>query len=205
MSHPHSPASRRRFFFAAISVMMLVLFTSASAAGAITRDEVLARAKSWVDRKVPYSQRRHFEGYRQDCSGFVSMAWKLETSYTTRSIPQKAEKIQPAALMPGDVVWNPGHVVLFVSWTDKKAGTFNAYEEPSSGKTARRSEQTIRRSTKAYRLKGIAETPPPPPPAPTPAPVAAPQPEVRTPEFFELLPASSRCGLETVGASGRLL
>jgi hypothetical protein len=44
-------------------------------AGKITRAEVIARAQDWVNRKIPYSQTATTDGYRQDCSGMVSMAW----------------------------------------------------------------------------------------------------------------------------------
>ncbi|KAL0217345.1 hypothetical protein RCL1_007926 [Eukaryota sp. TZLM3-RCL] len=42
--------------------------------GCMTRKTVLARGKRWVDLGVSYSQTSTFEGYRKDCSGFVSMA-----------------------------------------------------------------------------------------------------------------------------------
>ena len=44
--------------------------------GKITRDEIISRAQDWVNRKIPYSQTSTTDGYRQDCSGYVSMAWK---------------------------------------------------------------------------------------------------------------------------------
>ncbi|MBD3550595.1 hypothetical protein H4F94_00105, partial [Streptomyces sp. SP18CM02] len=43
-----------------------------------TRAEILARAQRWVTAKVPYSMEKYWsDGYRQDCSGFVSMARTL--------------------------------------------------------------------------------------------------------------------------------
>lgn len=150
-----------------------MLLGAPATASAITRTDVLKRGKSWVDKKVPYSQKRYYEGYRQDCSGFVSMAWKLNTSYTTRSIHTKAKRVGVKSLRAGDAVLNPGHVVLFVKWKNKKQGTFYAYEEPSSGKTARKSVQKLRSRSVAYRLKGIKDDPKPKP-APKPAPAPAP-------------------------------
>src|SRR5438105_14469861 len=47
------------------------------------RRSALDRGLRWFDEKVPYSQSRSHDGYRTDCSGFVSMAWQLGTSYTT--------------------------------------------------------------------------------------------------------------------------
>ena len=75
--------------------------------GKVTRDEMIARAQDWVNRRIPYSQsaytgmltlyvypvkhvtfsssltsfvRLKIDGYRQDCSGMVSMAWKSSTA-----------------------------------------------------------------------------------------------------------------------------
>src|SRR5690242_11724312 len=44
----------------------------AAAAGvgpAVTRTEILARARTWADAHVPYSQSANRDGYRTDCSG----------------------------------------------------------------------------------------------------------------------------------------
>ncbi|WP_418059729.1 hypothetical protein [Pimelobacter simplex] len=95
---------------------------------------VLTKAKRWVDRQVSYNQAGYFEGYRQDCSGFVSMAWGLSRSETTPTLPNVAKKITIADLRPGDVMLNTaagndGHVVIFVKWTDARRKTFVAYEE----------------------------------------------------------------------------
>src|SRR5690242_7901315 len=60
---------------------------------ATTREEILARAQVWVDRKVPYSMSRYWsDGYRQDCSGFISMAWGLGSSQTTWTLPNFADR-----------------------------------------------------------------------------------------------------------------
>ena len=63
-------------------------------ASAITREQVIARGMHWVKKRVPYSQRRYHQGYRQDCSGFVSMAWNVKTSYTTYSISRVSRRIR---------------------------------------------------------------------------------------------------------------
>lgn len=43
------------------------------------RDEnsvnVITNAKTWLNPPVPYSQTAYHNGYRTDCSGYVSMAW----------------------------------------------------------------------------------------------------------------------------------
>jgi len=36
---------------------------------------VIANAKTWLNPPVPYSQTAYHNGYRTDCSGYVSMAW----------------------------------------------------------------------------------------------------------------------------------
>ncbi|PZU91049.1 MAG: hypothetical protein DCE90_20000 [Pseudanabaena sp.] len=101
----------------------------------------VARAKSWVDRAIRYSQVSWFEGYRQDCSGLVSMAWELKDSLgrpispATSALPQYATTLSSKSqLQPGDAInnrgiGNAGHVVLFVRWVDQSKGTFVAYEQ----------------------------------------------------------------------------
>jgi len=41
----------------------------------IGRSTIVARGQDWVDKHVPYNQGATHDGYRTDCSGFVSMAW----------------------------------------------------------------------------------------------------------------------------------
>jgi cell wall-associated NlpC family hydrolase len=84
--------------------------------GTITRAEVISRAKNWWDRKVPYSQTAYAwdvnkgKKYRTDCSGFVSMAWKLTSSRTTSTLDGVATRISWANLKPGDMILRNGHV-----------------------------------------------------------------------------------------------
>src|SRR5262245_7554274 len=47
------------------------------------RRSAVERGFSWYDAQVSYSQSAYHEGYRTDCSGFVSMCWELGQSYTT--------------------------------------------------------------------------------------------------------------------------
>jgi len=103
---------------------------------AVTRPEIMARAKHWVDVGVPYDNNSSFEGYRKDCSGFVSMAWKLARSETTRSLDSVAHNIGKDELLPGDaLLWvnpNPadmGHVRIFGGWLDAAKSKFWVYEE----------------------------------------------------------------------------
>ncbi|WP_434442447.1 hypothetical protein [Lentzea sp. E54] len=118
----------------------------------VSRGELLLRAASWLTAdnggRVPYSMEKYWtDGYRQDCSGFVSMAAKLGAvdprggpntealvtgSYTT--------PVEIADLLPGDLfidsVDQPGpdfrHVVIFERWTKADRSEYLAYEQRGS-------------------------------------------------------------------------
>jgi hypothetical protein len=90
------------------------------------RKKIIERAAVWVNDPLPYSMTTWHEGYRQDCSGFVGMAWKVSGSMTTAHLPPRADnssyakKISWASLEPGDAIargptkWSEvGHVRLF--------------------------------------------------------------------------------------------
>src|SRR4029077_16852710 len=65
----------------------------------ISRAEVLTRAVTWVLQAVPYNQGRFWTDqngrYRQDCSGFVSMAWHLDphVNYWTANLAKVSTRI----------------------------------------------------------------------------------------------------------------
>ncbi|MGY0462749.1 peptidoglycan-binding protein [Kitasatospora sp. cg17-2] len=118
----------------------------AAAAQPVTRASIIERAQRWVDQKVPYSMSRYWsDGYRQDCSGFVSMAWGLGSSQTTWTLPDFAERITKAELQPGDVLIHNdpasprsgSHVTVFGGWTDSARTRYVAYEQTSPGATKR--------------------------------------------------------------------
>jgi hypothetical protein len=48
----------------------------------IARSTIISRAQNWIDRHIGYDI-GEVDGYRTDCSGYVSMAWQLGTSKTT--------------------------------------------------------------------------------------------------------------------------
>ncbi|MGW7298691.1 MULTISPECIES: peptidoglycan-binding protein [unclassified Streptomyces] len=107
-------------------------------APATTRAEIINRAKVWVAAKVPYSMYRYWtDGYRQDCSGFVSMAWGLPGNEWTGSLDQYGVRITKEELQPGDMLLfhNPAdpqkgsHVVIFGGWTDYTHTYYIAYEQ----------------------------------------------------------------------------
>jgi hypothetical protein len=97
------------------------------------RRQILERAAKWVRNPTSYSLTDYQDGYRKDCSGFVSMAWGLGTSITTAQMPPRsastayAEPIEWEELQPGDAVsrnstsvvlgMTVGHVRLFAGTT----------------------------------------------------------------------------------------
>ncbi|MFS8201784.1 peptidoglycan-binding protein [Streptomyces sp. CWNU-52B] len=103
-----------------------------------TRSAIIDRAKEWVAAEVPYNMGAYWsDGYRQDCSGFVSMAWNLGGNEWTGSLDQYGVRIAKADLQPGDMLLfhNPAdpekgsHVVLFGGWTDSTRSHYIAYEQ----------------------------------------------------------------------------
>ncbi|MFD5467158.1 FG-GAP-like repeat-containing protein [Kitasatospora sp. NPDC127059] len=107
-------------------------------APAVSRSEAIQRAKSWVGIGLDYSWTGSHDGYRTDCSGYVSMAWKLDESLTTDTFGPRGvtEQIGKGDLKPGDALLNDnsganGHVVLFEKWTD--SDHYMGYEFTGSG------------------------------------------------------------------------
>lgn len=102
------------------------------------RATIINRAKVWLDAQVPYSMSEYWsDGYRQDCSGYVSMAWNLGTNEWTGSLDKFATRITKEELLPGDMLLfhnpaNPNkgsHVVLFGGWGDESRTYYIAYEQ----------------------------------------------------------------------------
>jgi len=112
------------------AVVMCAALLAPGHAQALTRPEIVPRAKVWTDERVPYSQSRYAteagvlvtdtvaavaktKGYRTDCSGFVSMALGLRTasgaplSLDTASLPGRLVRTTKSALAPGDVILRP--------------------------------------------------------------------------------------------------
>ena len=103
-----------------------------------SRATVLARAKRWIDLGVKYSMASTFEGWRRDCSGFVSMAYDVgKPGYNTATLKNAFYVLNSVNdLQPGDILnsslTNAGggeHVIMFVRWTNKANHEFIAYEE----------------------------------------------------------------------------
>ncbi|MGW1282229.1 peptidoglycan-binding protein [Streptomyces sp. NPDC002586] len=111
---------------------------SATPIPASTRTQIINRAKTWVTAQVPYSMSDFWsDGYRQDCSGYVSMAWGLPGNEWTGTLVQFAVKITKGELKPGDILLyhnpdNPqggSHVVIFGGWTDHTHAKYTVYEQ----------------------------------------------------------------------------
>ncbi|MFJ8308409.1 MULTISPECIES: peptidoglycan-binding protein [unclassified Streptomyces] len=108
----------------------------------LTRAEIINRAKKWVAASVPYDMEEYWtDGYRQDCSGYVSMAWDLGTNEWTGSLAEFGVRTTKEELQPGDMLLfhNPSnptkgsHVVLFGGWTDHTHNYYTAYEQTPPG------------------------------------------------------------------------
>ncbi|MFI9319653.1 Ig-like domain-containing protein [Kitasatospora aureofaciens] len=118
-------------------IAMPAAHAASSAGGTISRGEVLARAQSWVDEGVPYNQSGYKTDangtYREDCSGFISMAWHLTDSLVTQTLPSVSTSISFSDLQPGDALdYTAEHTFLFANWTNKSSGDFTYYAESNS-------------------------------------------------------------------------
>lgn len=143
---------------------------AAAAVPKVTRDQVIARAKTWhphTSSRVPYSQSKTHGGYRTDCSGYASMTLRLpkpgpntvglaSSKYSTR--------IKMSQLKKGDLIIDAigsnttRHVVIFEKWTSSKHTAYWAYEQRGGYGTDHRT-RTYGLSSgsqyKAYRPKNI--------------------------------------------------
>ncbi|MFB7916607.1 peptidoglycan-binding protein [Streptomyces sp. NPDC056061] len=138
-----------------------------SALRGTTRTAIINRAKKWVSAQVPYSMTKYWsDGYRQDCSGFVSMAWNLPGNEWTGSLARYGTRIARKDLQPGDILLfhnpaDPGkgsHVTIFGGWTDHTHTHYTAYEQtkPHTRKqTTPMAYWSHSGSYVAYRYKGL--------------------------------------------------
>lgn len=111
--------------------------------GGSTRAEALQRAATWLTanngKQVPYSQARLWkDGYRQDCSGYVSMALGLAAPGTNTVGLASSSITKPITLndlRPGDLLIdasgdsNTRHVVMFEKWNDAAHSSYTSYEQ----------------------------------------------------------------------------
>jgi hypothetical protein len=111
--------------------------------GTITRAMIITRAELWVAQQVPYSQTswwtNRYGTYRQDCSGYVSMAWGLDqyTDFWTGNLNLVSHTIPAATLLPGDILLSVKHTILFAGWANPEHTEFDYFEEAHQGTNAR--------------------------------------------------------------------
>lgn len=134
---PSIAAERNAHGRAAWTLLALVcvfsMLGAPTAHAAVSRATVIARAQTWMDRFVPYSQKRYYAGYRTDCSGYVSMCWQTSSSWSTSSFHNKAAyRISVGELQPGDALHKVGHIRLFYGWVDEAHTMYVAYEQTSA-------------------------------------------------------------------------
>ncbi|MCX0244003.1 peptidoglycan-binding protein [Streptomyces drozdowiczii] len=135
---------------------------------ATTRTEIINRAKKWLDAQVPYSMSKYWtDGYRQDCSGYVSMAWNLPGNEWTGSLAAYGTRIAREDLQPGDILLfhnladpgNGSHVTIFGGWTTSAHTHYTAYEQTkphTRRQTTPMAYWTNSASYVAYRYKGLS-------------------------------------------------
>jgi hypothetical protein len=113
---------------------------------------VLARAETWLTGwdggPVPYlssaDSTTWFQGYRRDCSGYVSMALGLPgPGLDAAGLAARSTPIAKTDLRAGDLLINPapdlaGHVVIFDHWTDGTMTSYVGYEQSGDGGTHHR-------------------------------------------------------------------
>ncbi|MET9291042.1 FG-GAP-like repeat-containing protein [Streptomyces sp. NPDC003077] len=114
--------------------------TASALAPKISRSETIRRAQGWVGKGIRYDWNGSYQGYRTDCSGYVSMAWNLDASLTTDTFGSRGvtERISKSELKPGDALLNSaalasGHVVLFEKWANSDKTAYVGYEFSTSG------------------------------------------------------------------------
>ncbi|MET9633303.1 hypothetical protein ABZX92_38180 [Lentzea sp. NPDC006480] len=131
---------------AAVLVALSTLVAPAQAAATpVYRYEIINRAASWLTAynggRVPYDIYGRQDGYRTDCSGYVSMAAKLDKpGPITQDLPGLSTLISMAELKRGDIVidaigdtWRDRHVVIFDRWVDPARRDFGYYAYEQRG------------------------------------------------------------------------
>ncbi|MEV7794801.1 peptidoglycan-binding protein [Streptomyces sp. NPDC087512] len=113
-------------------------------AATVTPAEMLRRARTWLTAdngaQVPYSQTSVWsDGYRQDCSGYVSMTLGLwKSGPNTVELATNRGLTTPISLkdlQPGDLLIDASgssttrHVVIFEKWTDSSHTAYSAFEQ----------------------------------------------------------------------------
>ena len=128
----------------------------------LTRATMQQRGKSWLG-KVWYSESSYYCNqygrYRQDCSGYVSMAWGLSTSYWTGTLVNVSKRIKRSQLRPGDaLIHNPqstatGHVAMFIKWANKAHTEPVVWEESHTGTKAGQTTWSVSYANTFYPIR----------------------------------------------------
>ncbi len=145
----------------------------------ITRAEVLHRAETvWPMGGVPYSQStiHRPDGYRADCSGYVSACWAIPLDapgswggMNTVSLVTDGwmREINPNDLRPGDAIGlcgpgtagNDGHVQLFTGWynTDPNDSRYWCLEQTGGRSGPHKTLHDWPAGYRAYRYRDIVD------------------------------------------------
>jgi len=115
-------------------------------AGAVGRSEIIERGIGWLEAGILYDRSGSYhDGYRRDCSGFVSMTWQYTANPSTAFFPPfvNGKYAVPLGsfddLVPGDAVnktfRNPyGHVMLFAGWASADHSQLYFIHHSATGK-----------------------------------------------------------------------
>ena len=139
----------------AISTAVAVSPAAQAAGAPIYRYEVIDRARSWLTAnngvRVPYDQGRNWtDGYRMDCSGYASMAARLDKSGPNTEQLNTSTwtfSITMSSLKRGDLIIDAigdgdnRHAVIFDRWTDSSKTRYMAFEQRGGHGTDWRSLQ----------------------------------------------------------------
>lgn len=128
---------------------------STMATATLSPDTMINRARTWLTANnggpVPYSMERNWkDGYRQDCSGFVSMALGLGKPglntvglATTSGVTKRLSGV--SQLKKGDLLIDYStsdgdfrHVVIFEKWANTAHSSYWAYEQRGTYGTTHR-------------------------------------------------------------------
>ncbi|MGW9428422.1 hypothetical protein ACWHA1_10725 [Streptomyces decoyicus] len=99
------------------------------------RKDIIDRAMERVEHRIGYSQSATTNGYRDDCSGFVSAAWGLQPpGLNTYGLMgnDTAHVITKDDLQPGDALIAGDHTVIFGGWADEEHTKYVALEDNGS-------------------------------------------------------------------------
>ncbi|WP_394845014.1 hypothetical protein LZC95_49180 [Pendulispora brunnea] len=155
--------------------------------GGGANNDAVARARQWVDAKMPYCQsakdkpdmacggtctrtgsadNAEWNAYRSDCSGLISYAWGLPAPgrVTWEFAPKDtsvSEVVAPDQIQPGDALNKvpDGHIILFAGWNDKSTGEARIIEEADCGRVAEDHPTTLTVRGSSFLRNGVEYVP----------------------------------------------